>query len=66
MPQALEQKLSVSLSPHVQSRDSVSSVMWAVNFALLPAMAVSVWSFGIRVLAIIAVSVITSLSPSGR
>jgi electron transport complex protein RnfD len=61
MPQALEQKLSVSLSPHVQSRDSVSSVMWAVNFALLPAMAVSVWSFGIRVLAIIAVSVITSV-----
>jgi electron transport complex protein RnfD len=62
MATATQQKLNVSLSPHVQSRDSVSSVMWAVNFALLPALAVSVWSFGIRVLAIVAVAVITSVA----
>ncbi len=54
-------RFTISLSPHVQSRDSVSSVMWAVNLALLPALAVSVWSFGIRVLAIVAVAVVTSL-----
>lgn len=61
MALSTDTKLKVSLSPHIQSRESVAKVMWTVNMALLPALAVSVYNFGIRVLAIMAVSVIAAV-----
>lgn len=53
--------LQVSLSPHIQGKSSVSTVMWTVNAALLPAFAVSIWSFGLRALAIALTAVATAM-----
>lgn len=41
------QQLLISGSPHVHSRDSVSRRMWNVVIALLPAVAVGFWVFGL-------------------
>lgn len=57
----MQNNLTVSLSPHVQDRDSVSNVMWTVNLALLPALLVSVLNFGIRVLAVNAAAVLAAV-----
>jgi electron transport complex protein RnfD len=38
--------LKVSLSPHISGGASVNKIMWAVNFALLPALAVGIAMFG--------------------
>lgn len=40
-------KLIVSLSPHVHNNDSVESNMYGVIIALLPALAVSLYTFGV-------------------
>lgn len=39
--------LTVSGSPHVYDRNSVSKIMWGVVIALIPAMLVSFWYFGL-------------------
>lgn len=39
-------KLSVSISPHIHSCDSVKRRMWNVVIALMPALAVAIWTFG--------------------
>lgn len=49
--------LKVSGSPHVQSKDTTKSIMWSVVIALVPALLVGVYFFGLRVLAVTAVSV---------
>lgn len=49
--------LKVSGSPHVQSKDTTKSIMWSVVIALIPALLVGVYFFGLRVLAVTAVSV---------
>jgi len=54
--------LKVSLSPHIQSGRSVSSIMWWVNIALLPALVFSVYLFGLRALLVILVSLVTSVT----
>jgi len=47
-------KFTVSPSPHVYSKDSVKSIMWGVVIAMLPALLLSFYSFGLG-------AVITSL-----
>ncbi len=51
--------LTVSPSPHVQTQDSVSKLMYGVIFALLPTLAVSVFFFGTGMIIITATSVLS-------
>ncbi len=51
--------LTVSPSPHVHSDASVQKLMYGVIFAMLPAMAVSFYVFGIGALFVTALSVIS-------
>ena len=53
----MENKLTVSLSPHLHSHNSISRTMWNVIIALIPALAVAIWTFGVDALWVIAVSV---------
>ena len=52
-----DKKLTVSASPHVRSAQTVSGIMLNVIIALIPALAASVWLFGLRVLLVCAVTV---------
>ena len=52
-----EKLLYVSGSPHVHHNDSVKKIMWSVVVALIPALLVSVYYFGLPVLIITAVSI---------
>ena len=45
-----ENKLKMSSSPHIRSKDTTSSIMMWVTIALLPASAFSVWNFGLSAL----------------
>ena len=49
----------VSISPHVKSRESVEKIMWTVVACLVPPLLLSVFVFGIQVLFITAVSVVS-------
>ena len=42
-----ENKLKMSSSPHIRSKDTTSSIMMWVTIALLPASAFGVWNFGL-------------------
>ncbi len=53
----MENKLTVSLSPHLHSHNSISRSMLNVIIALIPALAVAIWTFGVDALWVIAVSV---------
>ena len=46
----MEQKLTISTSPHDHSRWSVQRCMWNVVIALLPTAAVGIWVFGLPAL----------------
>lgn len=46
----MENKLTVSLSPHLHSHNSISRSMWNVIIALIPALAVAIWTFGVDAL----------------
>jgi len=56
------QALILSTSPHAKSTDSVRKIMGIVNLTLLPAVAFSIYQFGLYVLAMYAVSIATSLA----
>ena len=46
----MENKLTVSLSPHIHSGMDVDRIMWNVVQAVMPALAVAVWTFGLPAL----------------
>ena len=50
-------KLIISLSPHVHGGDSVQKNMYGVCIALLPALAASLWFFGLGAAIVLATSV---------
>lgn len=54
-------KLIVSPSPHVSTRESVPSLMYGVIISLLPALGVSVYYFGIGMLIVTAASVLSCI-----
>ncbi len=56
-----EQKLTVSVSPHVKDKADVESVMWSVVVALLPAAIGGVYFFGWKVLFIILLSIFSAV-----
>lgn len=54
--------LSVSLSPHVHGGNSVKKEMYGVIMAMIPAMLVSFYYFGINAIIVTAISVIAAVS----
>src|SRR5690554_5847386 len=53
----MNQKLVISPSPHIHSGDSIPANMYGVIIALLPALATSVWLFGVGALIVTFTSV---------
>ena len=53
---------NVSVSPHVRSNESVDKIMWTVVACLVPPLLLSVFVFGLQVLLITAVSVISCMA----
>ncbi len=49
----MNQKLTVSLSPHVKNDESVQKIMWGVVIALFPALLTSVYFFGFSALKVV-------------
>ena len=52
-------KLTIAPSPHVHTSDSVRRNMYGVAIALIPALATSLWFFGLQALAVLLTSVIS-------
>ena len=57
----MNNQLYVSGSPHVHSNESVKKIMWAVVVALLPALLVSVYYFGLPAIIVTVVSITSCL-----
>ena len=53
------QLFTVSGSPHVHNDQSVQKIMWGVVIALVPALLVSLWYFGLGALLTTAIAVIS-------
>ncbi len=54
-------KLIVSYSPHIHGGGSISRCMWNVVIAMLPALAVAIWTFGLPALSVCLVSICACL-----
>jgi electron transport complex protein RnfD len=52
----MNSQLTISLSPHIHSGNSVKRCMWTVVVALIPTLAVSLWVFGWNALWVILLS----------
>ena len=61
----MENKLIVSLSPHVHGGDSVKKNMYGVLIALIPAFLVSLYFFGLGALIVTATSWLPVCSLNG-
>lgn len=57
----MDNKLTVSLSPHISAPGSVDRCMWLVVLAMMPALATAVWTFGTPALQIMGVCVAACL-----
>lgn len=57
----MKEMLNVSSNPHIRSKVTTSSIMFAVIAALLPATGYGIYRFGIDALVLITVSVISSM-----
>ena len=55
-------RLTVSLSPHIHSGGSISRCMWNVVIAMMPALAVAIWTFGLPAIQVTIVCVATCLA----
>ena len=55
------QLLTVSSSPHIRSRTNTRSIMLDVIIALLPALCVSVYIFGLRALMMVVISIVSAV-----
>ncbi len=54
-------KLTVTASPHIRGRESTAGIMRDVLIALMPALAVGTWVYGLRALAVTAVTTLVCL-----
>ncbi|MHC1747567.1 MAG: RnfABCDGE type electron transport complex subunit D [Cellulosilyticaceae bacterium] len=58
----MEKLLKVSSSPHIKAKQSVRSIMLDVTIALVPALLVSIYFFGLRALLVVIVSVVSCVA----
>ena len=56
------QLFTVSGSPHVHNNQSVQKIMWGVVIALVPALLVSMWYFGLGALITTAIAVLSCVT----
>ncbi len=56
-----EQRLIVSVSPHIKSEETTSRIMWSVNASLLPAAVMGAYFFGPRAVITVVISIITAV-----
>ncbi len=54
----MNKNLTVSLSPHIHSGNTVGGAMWGVLIALIPALLVSFYNFGLGAIVVILTSVV--------
>lgn len=54
-------KLTISLSPHIHAGGSIDRLMWNVVIAMIPALAIAIWTFGLPALTVTVLSVATCL-----
>ena len=52
--------LRISDAPHIKTNDSVTSIMWTVVLALMPATIYSVWLFGVPALLVLTAGVVSA------
>ncbi|MDO5571419.1 MAG: RnfABCDGE type electron transport complex subunit D [Bacteroidales bacterium] len=57
----MNNKLNVSLSPHVHSGNTVSGAMYGVLIALIPALCISFWVFGLGAVIVTLTSVVSCI-----
>jgi len=57
----MNNQLFVSGSPHIHGNESVKKIMWAVVIALMPALFVSVYYFGLPAIVVTAVSILSCM-----
>ncbi len=57
-----DSRLIVSTSPHVRDEDSISKIMWTVVISLIPAVIAGTYFFGLRVLLVVLISVVTAIA----
>lgn len=53
----MDNKLTISLSPHIHSGSSIDRRMWNVVIALLPAVGVAIWVFGMPAFGVLLLSI---------
>lgn len=58
----MEQRLIVSSSPHIRSKDSVNSIMRDVVLALTPATVWGIYKFGMNAFMVVAVAIIAAMA----
>ena len=56
----MEQRLLVSASPHLRAPDDIRKIMWSVVAALVPAVAVSLYLFGLPALKVYVASIVAA------
>jgi len=61
MPEGKEERLLVSIGPHIESEESVQRIMWAVNISLIPAFITASYYFGLRAIGVIGVTILSSI-----
>ena len=54
----MNQKLIISLSPHIKNDESVQKIMWGVVIALFPALLASVYFFGFSALKVVILGIV--------
>lgn len=53
--------LRISNAPHIKTKDTVTSIMWTVVIALLPATIYSIWLFGLKAFIVIAAGILAAV-----
>lgn len=56
-----KRQLTVSVSPHVRSEESVSRIMWTVNLSLLPAFIMGLYYFGPKAFFVTALCIVSAV-----
>ena len=54
--------LKTGPAPHIRTKETVESVMYDVVIALVPALLMAIYSFGVRALILTSVSVLTCIA----
>lgn len=58
----MNEPLTVSIGPHIKSKETTKRIMWSVTLSLIPAGAAGVFIFGMKALWVILVSVLAAVA----